>query len=123
MLQKNRRYKVLLNMLFEAGIIFISYKIATLIRFSLMHGVENPVQRSLATSPLLILYCLCIVVLFYLFHLYIPVHQLNLGRELTKVALLGAFSVLTLGALFSFCVTRTFPAFLCLYSIWFLQRY
>ncbi len=100
MLQTNRRYKVLLNMLFEAGIIFISYKIATLIRFSLMHGIENPVQRSLSTSPLLILYCLCIVVLFYLFHLYIPVHQLKLGRELAKVALVGAFSVLTLGALF-----------------------
>jgi len=97
MLQKNRRFKVFLNMLLEAGIIFLSYHIAIFIRFSLMNGARNAVLESLSTEMLIFMYSLCTVVLFYLFHLYIPVHQLPLTRELTGVTLLGLLSVMALG--------------------------
>lgn len=97
MLQKNRRFKVFLNMLLEAGVIFLSYHIAIFIRFSLMTASRNPVRESLSTEILILLYSLCTVVLFYLFHLYIPIHQLSITRELTSITLLGLLSVMALG--------------------------
>ncbi len=99
MLQKNRRYKVFLNMLLEACIIFAAYHLAVFIRFSLINGSMDPVQNSAFTELLILFYSFLTVVLFYLFHLYIPVHRLTLGRELTKLVLLGFSSVLVLGTL------------------------
>ncbi len=84
-------------MLLEAGIIFLSYHIAIFIRFSLLNGARNIVRESLWTELLILLYSLGIVVLFYLFHLYIPVHQVSVSRELSMVVLLGLLSVLALG--------------------------
>ena len=97
MLQKNRRFKVFLNMLSEACIIFISYHLAIFIRFSLMNSSQNAVKESLSTELLILLYSLATVALFYLFHLYRPVHQLTIIREVSSVILLGLFSVLALG--------------------------
>ena len=97
MLQRNRRFKVFLNMLLEAGIIFLSYHLAIFIRFSLMNGARNVVRESIWTELLILLYSLCTVVLLYLFHLYRPVHQLTIVRELSSVFLLGMLSVLALG--------------------------
>lgn len=97
MLQRNRRFKVFLNMLLEAGIIFLSYHMAAYIRFSLLNGTRNAVLESPSTELLVLLYSLGTVVLFYLFHLYRPVHQLTVIREITSVALLGFLSVLALG--------------------------
>ena len=98
MLQKNRRFKVFLNMLLEAGIIFTSYHVAVYIRFTVLNGVWNPIIEDAATELLILLHSLCTVVLFYLFHLYIPVHQLRLFKELSKLILLSLFSVLILGS-------------------------
>ncbi len=98
MLQRNRRIKVLLNMLLEAGILFVSYRCSVFIRFSLMNGVPNPVNYSVSTSWLIVFYSLCTVALFYLFHLYIPVHRLRLGRELSKLVLLNLIAIVALGS-------------------------
>ena len=97
MLQRNRRFRVFLNMLLEAGIIFISYHIAIFIRFSLLNGSTNAVRENPSTELLILLYSLCTVVLLYFFHLYRPIHQLTIARELTHVILLGLLSVLALG--------------------------
>ena len=97
MLQRNRRFKVFLNMLIEACMIFAAYHIAVLIRFSLMKGRISQVQESASTELLILFVSLFTVVLFYLFHLYIPVHQRKMAAELTKVVLIGFLSVLALG--------------------------
>ena len=98
MLQKNRRFKVFLNMLLEAAIIFASYHAAVYIRFFALKGVWNPIIEDASTELLILLYSLCTVTLFYLFHLYIPVHRLRLFKELSKLILLSLVSVLILGS-------------------------
>ena len=102
MLKKNRRIKVFLNMLSEACIIYIAYHLAIFIRFSLLNGAQNSVRENLSTELLILIYSLCTVVLFYLFHLYMPVHQLKISSELPKLILLGFFSVLALGTVLFF---------------------
>ena len=85
-------------MLLEAAIIFASYHAAVYIRFSALKGVWNPIIEDASTELLILLYSLCTVTLFYLFHLYIPVHRLRLFKELSKLILLSLVSVLILGS-------------------------
>ena len=97
MLQKNRRFKVLLNMLLEALLIFLSYEISIFIRFTLLNGTPNPVVSDSSTKVIIALYSLGSVFLFYLFHLYIPMHQLRAGREFTLLILVNTVTLLALG--------------------------
>ena len=97
MLQKNRRYKVLLNMLLEALLIYLSYEVSIFVRFTLLNGTPNPIVSDAFTKAIIVLYSLGTVFLFYLFHLYIPMHQLRAGREFTMLILLSAVSLLALG--------------------------
>lgn len=85
-------------MLLEAAIIYVSYHAAIYIRFTVLNGVWNLIIEDVSTELLILLYSLCTVTVFYLFHLYIPVHQLRLARELSKLVLLSLFSVLILGS-------------------------
>ena len=85
-------------MLSEACIIFAAYHLALFIRFSLLDGARSAVQDRLSTELLILFYSLGTVVLFYLFHLYIPAHRQSVMRELTGVILLGFFSVLVLAS-------------------------
>ena len=85
-------------MLLEASIIFASYHAAVYIRFFALKGVWNPIIEDASTELLILLYSLCTVTLFYLFHLYIPVHRLRLFKELSKLILLSLVSVLILGS-------------------------
>lgn len=102
MLQKNRRVKVFLNMLLEAGMIVAAYELAIYIRFSVLSGGQSSVHESFSTQLLILLFALGTVVLFYLFHLYIPVHRQSLTREFTGVIVLGFLSVLALGTVLYF---------------------
>ena len=97
MLQKNRRYKVLLNMLLEALLIYLSYEVSIFVRFTLLNGTPNPIVSDAFTKAIIVLYSLGTVFLFYLFHLYIPMHQLRAGREFTMLILLSAVTLLALG--------------------------
>lgn len=97
MLQKNRRYKVLLNMLLEAMLIYLSYEVSIFVRFTLLNGTPNPIVSDAFTKAIIVLYSLGTVFLFYLFHLYIPMHQLRAGREFTLLILLNIVTILALG--------------------------
>ena len=96
-LQKNRRYKVLLNMLLEAMLIYLSYEASIFVRFTLLNGTLNPIVSDAFTKAIIVLYSLGTVFLFYLFHLYIPMHQLRAGREFTLLVLLNIVTILALG--------------------------
>ena len=97
MLQKNRRYKVFLNMLLEAMLIYLSYEVSIFVRFTLLNGTPNPIVSDAFTKAIIVLYSLGTVFLFYLFHLYIPMHQLRAGREFTLLILLNIVTILALG--------------------------
>lgn len=97
MLQKNRRFKVLLNMLLEALLIYISYRVSIFVRFTLLDGTPNAAVDDALVNVIVALYSLCTVFLFYLFHLYIPIHQLQAGREFTVLILLNTVTLLALG--------------------------
>ena len=102
MLQKNRRYKVLLNMLLEALLVYVSYRLSIFVRFTLLNGTPNAAVDDALVNGIIVFYSLCTVFLFYLFHLYIPMHQLRAGREFTMLILLSAVSLLALGMLLYF---------------------
>lgn len=102
MLQKNRRFKVLLNMLLEALLIYVSYRFSIFVRFTLLNGTLNAAVDDALVNAIIVFYSLCTVFLFYLFHLYIPMHQLRAGREFTMLILLSAVSLLALGMLLYF---------------------
>lgn len=98
MLQKNRRFIVFLNMLLETGIIFLSYQLSIFIRFTLLNGLpNNAVKEDPATQWIILAYSVCCVCLFYLFHLYVPMHRITLTEEISRLVLLSAVEVLTLG--------------------------
>ncbi len=99
MLNKNRHYLVLLNMLAEIAILCISFQLSYFIRFSLLNGEENIVVQKLSKDYTILLYSMATVFLFYIFHLYIPVHRSPLPRELTRVLILNAMAVLVMGSL------------------------
>ncbi len=96
-LQKNRRFKVLLNMILEALLIYISYRISIFVRFTVLDGTPNPVVSDSFTKIIIAFYSLCTVSLFYLFHLYIPMHQLRSGREFSLLILINIITLLALG--------------------------
>ena len=100
MLRKNRRFLVFLNMLLEALIIFLSYQLALFIRYSLMHGEVGFRINALSFELLILGYSLAAVCLFYVFHLYIPLHQSPLNRELMRLVLLNIVAILSLGSVF-----------------------
>lgn len=102
MLQKNRRFKVLLNMLLEALLIYVAYRFSIFVRFTLLNGTLNAAVDDALVNAIIVLYSLGTVFLFYLFHLYIPMHQLRAGREFTMLILLSAVSLLALGMLLYF---------------------
>ena len=97
MLQKNRRFKVLLNMLLEALLIFFSYLISIFVRFTLLNGTLNSAVDNGFVNVIIVLYSLCTVFLLFLFHLYIPMHQLRAGREFTLLILINTVTLLALG--------------------------
>jgi len=101
-LQKNRRFKVLLNMLLEALLIYVAYRFSIFVRFTLLNGTLNAAVDDALVNAIIVLYSLGTVFLFYLFHLYIPMHQLRAGREFTMLILLSAVSLLALGMLLYF---------------------
>lgn len=84
-------------MLLEALLIYISYRISIFVRFTLLDGTPNPVVTDSLIKVIIALYSLCTVFLFYLFHLYIPMHQLRAGREFTLLILLNIVALLALG--------------------------
>ena len=84
-------------MLLEALLIFLSYEISIFIRFTLLNGTPNPVVSDSSTKVIIALYSLGSVFLFYLFHLYIPMHQLRAGREFTLLILVNTVTLLALG--------------------------
>lgn len=109
MLQKNRRIRVFLNMLLEAGIIFLSYLLSIFIRFTLLNGIPNFITDAASTDWMILAYSLCTVVFFYLFHLYIPAHQTTLPRELGKLVVLSVVAILTLGTVLYLFRLADFP--------------
>ena len=84
-------------MLLEALLIYISYRISLFVRFTLLDGTPNPVVTDSLIKVIIALYSLCTVFLFYLFHLYIPMHQLRAGREFTLLILINIVALLALG--------------------------
>ena len=109
MLQKNRRFKVLLNMLLEALIIYLSYRISIFVRFTLMEGIPNSDATDAFTKAIIALYSLGTVFLFYLFHLYIPMHRLRASRELSLVILINTVTILALGMVLYLFRISDFP--------------
>ena len=101
-LQKNRRFKVLLNMLLEALLIYVSYRLSIFVRFTLLNGTLSAAVDDAFINAIIVLYSLGTVFLFYLFHLYIPMHQLRAGREFTMLILLSAVTLLALGMVLYF---------------------
>ena len=98
MWQRNRRFKVFLNMLLEALIIFCAYHVSIFVRFRWMNGRVNSVVGAMSTEVIIALYSLISVLLFYVFHLYIPLHRLRPKQELTRLVLINAVTLLSLGA-------------------------
>ena len=109
MLQKNRRFIVFLNMLLEAGIIFLSYHLSIFIRLTLMNGTPNLVTEAQSTEWILLAYSLCTVSFFYLFHLYSPMHRTTLTRELGTLIILSVVASLTLGTVLYVFRLTDFP--------------
>lgn len=97
MLQKNRRFKVLLNMLLEALLIYLSYLLSIYVRYTLMEGIPNSDATDAFTKAIIAIYSLGAVFLFYLFHLYIPMHRLRANREFALIILLNTVTILALG--------------------------
>lgn len=109
MLQKNRRFKVLLNMLLEALLIFLSYRLSIFVRYTWMGGVPNSVATDDYTKVIIAIYSLGTVFLFYLFHLYIPMHRLRAGRELSLIILINTVAILALGMVLYLLRISDFP--------------
>ena len=84
-------------MLLEALLIYISYRVSIFVRFTLLDGTPNAAVDDALVNVIVALYSLCTVFLFYLFHLYIPIHQLQAGREFTVLILLNTVTLLALG--------------------------
>ena len=97
MLQRNRRFKVFLNMLLEALLIFCVYHVSIFVRFRWMNGMLNSVAGAMSTEVIIALYSVTTVVLFYLFHLYIPMHRLRPKQEFVRLVLINTGALLCLG--------------------------
>ena len=109
MLQKNRLFKVLLNMLLEALLIYLSYRLSIYVRYTLMEGIPNADATDAFTQAIIALYSLGTVFLFYLFHLYIPMHRLRTSREFALVILINAVAILALGMVLYLFRISDFP--------------
>ena len=109
MLQRNRRYKVLLNMLLEALLIYLSYRLSIYIRFTLMEGIPNSDATDAFTKAIIVVYRLGTGFLFYLFHLYIPMHRLRASREFALVILIESVTILALGMVLYLFRISDFP--------------
>ena len=97
MLQRNRRFKVFLNTLLEALLIFCVYHVSIFVRFRWMNGMLNSVAGAMSTEVIIALYSVTTVVLFYLFHLYIPMHRLRPKQEFVRLVLINTGALLCLG--------------------------
>ena len=97
MLQKNRRFKVFLNMLLEALLFFCAYHVSIFVRFRWMNGTLNSVADALSTEVIIALYSVTSVILYYLFHLYIPLHRLRPKQEFARLVLINMVTLLSLG--------------------------
>lgn len=84
-------------MIFETAIIVVSYLVTVLIRFNLMNGEQNDVNMSASTLGMIFIFAIFTVVLFYFFHLYVPLYKLKPAREIIRVYAVSIVMMFVLG--------------------------
>ena len=99
MQNRNRRIRIFLNMLVEAGIILIAYQLTVFIRFSLMKGTMNEVMTWGGAWRIVLLYSIAIVSVYAMFHLYAPVFYIRAKKELIRILLVNLVGTVTFGFL------------------------
>ena len=99
MQNQNRRIRIFLNMLLEAGMILLAYQLTVFIRFSLMKGTMNEVMTWGISWRIVLLYSVGIVCVYALLHLYAPVFYIRARKELFRVTLVNLIGTITFGFL------------------------
>ena len=104
MIRENQRILNFINALTDGMILFVSYLIATYIRFYIMYG-SNPAleiawNQEYFTAA--ILFAIVEVIFLFFSHIYSVTRRSNLSRELGKIVGVGFFSVLSLMAFLYF---------------------
>lgn len=102
MIKRNQRYFNLLNMLLDGILIYLSYMIATYIRFDVMYGSEPALK--LAWNPVYLrvalVYTLIIVFLYYCFHLYSTKRTQRVSQSVIRIVAVNVLGVAFLSGFF-----------------------
>ncbi len=118
MQRQNRRIVVLLNILFELGILLAAYELAMFVRFTLMDGILNEEITSSLSWRLILLYCAATVCVYWMAHLYVPVYYITLRTELLRVAVINMTGLIVLGfALYLFRINNFSRLMLVLFGV------
>lgn len=116
MQRQNRRILVFLNMICEAGIIFLAYPLSVFIRFTVMGGVFNRVMTDALSMRLIVAYSVAIVCVYWMAHLYVPIYYIAIRKELLRVFVVNLIGTVMLGsALYLFRITEFSRVALALY--------
>lgn len=96
MQRRNRRVIVLFSMLMEAAILFASYRLSILVRFTVLSGRSAVGYLSPAAQGLILLFSLGVVCAYWLWHLYRAAHRMPLAKQLYRVLVVNTAAILSL---------------------------
>lgn len=89
MINRNQRYMSFFNMLSDGLLVFLSYMIATYIRFDVMAG-EKPLLPDVRVA---LIYSVCMMLMYYLARLYTPKSTQRLGNSIFRVICVNGLGV------------------------------
>lgn len=110
MIKRNQRYFNLLNMLSDAALIFLSYLIATYIRFDVMYGEAPSLWQAWNEECFIVatVYSVVIVVMNYFVHLYTAKRTQAIAGVVLRIMSVNMLGVLGISAFLYFTRLSTF---------------
>ena len=100
MIKQNQRWLNLLNLLSDALLTFLSWFIACRIRYDWMGGTLSINYRSRTFILILFVYCVVIVVFYYMLLVYSPKRYRRVGSEILPILFANAVCTLALTTVF-----------------------
>lgn len=106
LLKRNQRYLNFLNAIIELVIFFLSYILATHLRFNVLYNPYGNVYVNNVWGSYYIqaaiTYAICMIIVYYFFHMYNRVRTSSVYKEISLVVLLNGFSIVFLTAFLYF---------------------
>lgn len=98
MQQKNRRFKVLMSMLLEVALLMCCYNLSVFIRFSVLRGEISVSYYSPLAQGLMLIFSLCVVYAYWLWHLYRSMQRMPVAIQTFRVLMVNTVATLALTA-------------------------